>query len=167
MHMSQSMLLFLSQPGHILRKGSSVTAVRRRSDKEERKAPILAVTHISTLSLPIVPKKLQSAFGYRLRKNPLWNLKIQTGLWNCDYFSTIQWRSCLIWPSSHKEIWIFVKEVILCPFLPSFVTGMYVVSTGRLCSQKTGLQSYYNFMHTFLTKVVPDNQKACQICKII
>ena len=26
------------------------------------------------------PKKLQSAFGYRLRKNPLWNLKNQTGL---------------------------------------------------------------------------------------
>ena len=42
---------------------------------------------------------------------------------------------------SHKEIWIFVKEDT-CPFLPSFVTGMYVVSTGRLCSQKTGLQSY-------------------------
>ena len=59
----------------------------------------------------IVPKKLQSAFGYRLRKNPLWNLKNQPGLWNYDYFSTIQWRPHLIWPSSHKEIWIFVKEV--------------------------------------------------------
>ena len=31
-------------------------------------------------ALPIVPKKLQSAFGYRLRKNPLWNQKNQTGL---------------------------------------------------------------------------------------
>ena len=26
------------------------------------------------------PKKLQSAFGYRLQKNPLFNLKNQTGL---------------------------------------------------------------------------------------
>ena len=33
----------------------------------------------------IVPK-IQSAFGYRLRKNPLWNLKCQTRLWNYDYF---------------------------------------------------------------------------------
>ena len=59
-----------------------------------------------------------------------------------------------------------VKEVI-CPFLPSFAIGMYVVSTGRLCSQKTGLQTYSKFMHTFLTKVVPDNPKACQIGKIM
>ena len=28
--------------------------------------------------------------------------------------------------------------------------------TGRLCSQKTGSQTYSIFMHTFLTKVVPD-----------
>ena len=90
----------------------------------------------------------------------------QSGLWNYDYFSITQWRPDQIWPSSHKEIWNFVKEV-MCPFLPSFVTGMYVVSTGRLCSQKTGLQTYSNFMHTFLTKVVPDNLKACQICKLM
>ena len=34
---------------------------------------------------PPPPKKnnkIQSAFGYRLQKNPLWNLKNQTGLWN-------------------------------------------------------------------------------------
>ena len=55
--------------------------------------------------LQIVPKKLQSALGYRLRKNPLWNLKNQTRLWNYDYFSTIRWRPDLIWPSSRKEIW--------------------------------------------------------------
>ena len=125
----------------------------------------LQTSHVS-LRYRLSPKKLQSAFGYRLRKNPLWNLKNQTGLWNYDYFSTIQWRPHLIWPSSHKEIWIFVKDVI-CPFLPSFVIGMYVVSTGRLCSQKTDLQRYSNFMHTFLTKVVPDNPNACQICKIM
>ena len=111
-------------------------------------------------------KKIQSAFGYRLQKNPLWNQKNLTGLWNYNYFPTIQWRPHLIWPSSHKEIWILVRQVI-GPFLPSFVTWMYVDSTGRLCSQKTGLQTYSNFMHTFLTKVVPDNLKACQICKIM
>ena len=76
------------------------------------------------------PQKLQSAFGYRLRKNPLWNLKNQTKLWNYDYLSTIQWRPHLIWPSSHKEIWIFVKQII-GPFLPSFVTWMYVASMHR------------------------------------
>ena len=75
-------------------------------------------------------KKLQSAFGYRLRKNPLWNLKNQNRLWNYDYFSTIQWRPHLIWPSSNKEIWIFVEQVI-GPFLPSFVTWMYVASIHR------------------------------------
>ena len=32
---------------------------------------------------------------------------------------------------------------------------MHVASAGRLCLQKTGLQTYSNFMHTFLTKVVP------------
>ena len=69
-------------------------------------------------SIPIVPKKLQSAFGYRLQKNPLWNQTNQIGLWNYDHFSTIQWRPHLIWPSSHKEIWIFVKQVI-GPFLPA------------------------------------------------
>ena len=111
-------------------------------------------------------KKIQSAFGYRLRKNPLWNLKNQIRLSNYDYFSTIQWRPHLIWPNGHKEIWIFVKQVI-GPFLPSFVTWMYVASTGRLCSQKTRLQTYLNFLHTFLTKVVPDNLKACQLCKIM
>ena len=122
-------------------------------------------THILKL-YRLSPKKLQSAFWYRLWKNPLWNLKNQTRLWNYDYFSTIQWRPHLIWPCCHKEIWIFVRQVI-GPFLPSFVTWMYVVSTFRLCSQKTGLQAYSNFMHTFLTKVVPDNLKACQICKIM
>ena len=50
------------------------------------------------------PKKLQSALGYRLQKNPLWNQKNQTGLWNYDYFPTIQWRPHLIWPSNHKEM---------------------------------------------------------------
>ena len=54
--------------------------------------------------------------------------KITIGIWvsiakEPFIFSTIQWRPHLIWPSSHKEIWIFVKEVI-CPFLPRFVTGM-------------------------------------------
>ena len=111
---------------------------------------------------------IQSAFGYRLRKNPLLNLQSQTRLWNYDNFSTIQWKPHLIWPCSDKEIWIFVKQVI-GPFLPSFVTWMYVAFTGRLCSQKTGLQTYSHFMHTFLsiTRVVPDNPKACQICKIM
>ena len=57
------------------------------------------------------------------------------------------WRSfweIIEWPKiqfSANFMEIFVKEVI-CPSLPSFVTGMYVISTGRLCSQKTGLQSY-------------------------
>ena len=60
----------------------------------------------------------------------------------------------------------FVMQVI-GPFLPSFITWMDVASTDRLCSQKTGLQTYSNCMHTFLTKVVPDNIKACQICKIM
>ena len=53
---------------------------------------------------------------------------------------TIQWRPHRIWPSSNKEMWIFVKQII-GPFLPSFVTWMYGASTGRLCSQKTGLQT--------------------------
>ena len=38
------------------------------------------VTSFLKAKVPIVPKKLQSAFGYQLRKNPLWNLKNQTGL---------------------------------------------------------------------------------------
>ena len=121
------------------------------------------------ISLPIVPKKLQPAFGYRLQKNPLCNQKNQTGLWNYDYFPTIQWRPHLIWPNNHKDIWIFVKQVT-GPFfkvLSLECTWMYVASTGRLCSQKTGSQTYSNFMHTFVTKVVPDNLKPCQICKIM
>ena len=73
------------------------------------------------------------------------------------FFFTIWWRPHLIWPSSHKEIWIFVKEVI-GPFLPSFVTNVRG-------SQKTGLQTYSNFMHTFLTKVVPDNLKPVRYAK--
>ena len=60
--------------------------------------------------LQIVPRKLQSAFEYRLRKNPAWKLRNQTRLLNYDYLSTIQWRPHLIWPGSHKEIWIFVKK---------------------------------------------------------
>ena len=119
------------------------------------------------ISYRLSQKKLQSAFGDRLRKNPLWNLKNLTGLWNYDNFSTIQWRPHLIWPSSHKEIWIFVKEVIIMSLSSKFCHWNVCGFTGRLGSQKTGLQSYYNFMHTFLTQVVPDNQKACQICKII
>ena len=54
-------------------------------------------------------KKLQSAFGYRLQKKPLWNQKKLTGLWNYNYFPTIQWRPHLIWSSSHKEIKDFSK----------------------------------------------------------
>ena len=64
-------------------------------------------------------KELQPAFGYRLQKNPLWNQKNQTGLWNYDYFPTIQWRPHLIWPNNHKEIWIFVKQVT-GPFFSKF-----------------------------------------------
>ena len=135
------------------------------SDLSQRRRIYCKVWAIYTL-YRLSPKKLQSAFGYRLRKNPLWDLKNQTRLWNYYYFSTIHWRPHLIWPSSHKEIRIFVKQVI-GPFLPCFVTLMYVASTGRLGSQKTGLQTYSNLMHTFLTKVVPDNLKACQICKIM
>ena len=55
----------------------------------------------------------------------------------------------LIWPSGHKEIWIFVKQVI-GPFLPSFVTWMYVASIGRLCSQKTGFAIIFKF-HAYLS----------------
>ena len=94
------------------------------------------------------PKNYNIVIWVSIAKEPFFNMKNQTGLWNYDYFSTIQWRPHLIWPSSHKEIWIFIKQVI-GPFLPSFVTGMYVASTGRLCSQKTGFQSYSNVM--FLT----------------
>ena len=113
-------------------------------------------------------QKYNRHFWYRLRKNPLRSLKNQTILWNYDYSSTIQWRPHLIWPSSNKEIWIFVKQdLVIGPFLPSFVTWMYVASTGRLCLQKTDLQTYSDFMHIFLTKVVPNNLKACQICKIM
>ena len=90
----------------------------------------------------------------------IWKIKPNYKTMTC---STIQRGPHLIWPSSNKEIWIFVKQVI-SPFLPSFVTWRYVGFTGRLCSQKTGLQTYSNFMHTSLTKVVPDNLKACQIC---
>ena len=118
--------------------------------------------------IQIVPKKITIGIWVSIVKEPFMESKNQTRLWNYDYFSTIQWRPHLIWPSSHKEIWIFVKQVI-GPFLPSFVTWMYVASTGRLCSQKIGLQTYSNFIHTFLTKVtvVPDNLQACQICKIM
>ena len=111
-------------------------------------------------------KKLQPAFGYRLQKNPLCNQKNQTGLWNYDYFPTIQWRPHLIWPNNHKDIWIFVKQVT-GPFFPSFVTWMYMNVCGfhrQIVFTKDRLS---NFMHTFVTKVVPDNLKPCQICKIM
>ena len=121
---------------------------------------------MKTHNLPIVKKKITIGIWVSIAKEPIMESEKSTGLWNYDYFPTIQWRPHLIWPSSHKEIWIFVKQVI-GPFIPSFVTWMYVASTGRLCSQKTGLQTYANFMHTFLTKVVPDIIKACQICKIM
>ena len=70
--------------------------------------------------------------------------KITIGIW-----VSIQWRPHLNWPSSNKEIWIFVKQVIArsLKFLPSFVTWMYVASTGRLCSQLkdrlASMNSYY------------------------
>ena len=118
-----------------------------------------------TLSLQIVPKKITIGIWVSIAKIPFMKSEKSNQIIKLWLFSTIQWRPHLIWPSSHKEIWIFAKQVI-GPFLPSFVTWMYVASTGRLCSQKTSLQTYSNCMHTFLTKVVPDNLKACQICKI-
>ena len=95
------------------------------------------------------PKKIQSAFGYRFQKNPLWNLKNQTRLWNYDYFSTIQWRPHLIWPSSNKEIWIFVKQVI-GPFLPSFVTWMYIGFHRQFVFTKDRLANIFKF-HAYLS----------------
>ena len=102
-------------------------------------------------SIPIVPKKITIGIWVSITKEPFMESKKSKRIMKLLLF--------LIWPSSHKEIWNFVKEV-MCPFLPNFVTGMYVVSTGRLCSQKTVLQTYSNFMHTFLTKVIPDNLKS-------
>ena len=140
--------------------------VSSNSSEQEKMYEIISSFNVHTpCIIQIVPKKIQSAFGYRLRKNPLWHLKNQTRLWNSDYFSTIQWRPHLIWPSSNKEIWIFVKQVI-CSFLPSFVTWMYVASTGRFCSQRQACK-YIQILCIpfFKKKVVPDNLKACQICK--
>ena len=39
-----------------------------------------ATTNIRFQHTDCPPKKLQSAFGYRLQENPLWNQKNQTGL---------------------------------------------------------------------------------------
>ena len=108
----------------------------------------------------IVPPKNTIGIWVSIAKEPFMESEKSNRIMKLTIF---QWRPHMIWPSSHKEIWIFVKQVI-GPLLPSFVTWLHVTSTGRLCSQKTGLQTYSNFMHTFLRKVVPDNLKACQIC---
>ena len=103
-------------------------------------------------NIQIVQKKLQPAFGYRLQKNRLWNQKNQTGLWNYDYFSTIQWKSHLIWPNNHKEIWIFVKQVT-GPFFPSFVTWMYMNVCGfhrQIVFTKDRLSNIFKF-HAYLS----------------
>ena len=116
-------------------------------------------------TLQIVPKNYNRHLGIDWERTLYGICKIKPDYETMTIF--LQFSEDPIWFGQvDKEIWIFVKQVI-CPFLPSFVTWMYVASTGRLCSQKTGLQTYSNFMHTFLTKVVPDNLKACQICKIM
>ena len=47
-------------------------------------------------------------------------------------FSTIHWRPHLIWPSSHKEIWMFIKQVIG----PSSVTWMCMWLPQTDCAHK-------------------------------
>ena len=71
------------------------------------------------------PKKYNRHLGIDCKRTLYGIRKNQTGLWHYDYSPTIQWRSYLIWPNNHKEIWIFVKQVT-GPFFPSFVTWMYM-----------------------------------------
>ena len=90
--------------------------------------------------IPIVPKKYNRHW-VSIAKEPFMKSEKSNRimkLWLFPY-NSVKTPSDL--PSSHKEIWNFIKQVI-GPFLPSFVTWMYVASTGRLCSQKTGLQTY-------------------------
>ena len=73
-------------------------------------------------------KKLQSSFGYLLRKKWYCNMWSHTGLWNPNYFSISHWRlkTFAIWSSSHEEIRIFVKHV-MGPFLHLFVTWIFLI----------------------------------------
>ena len=81
-----------------------------------------AITDISNTVCP--PRKIQSEFGYRLRKIRYRNMKCHTGLWNNMTISHSQWRPRPIWSSSHKETRIFVMHG-MDPFPPSFVTWMF------------------------------------------
>ena len=57
-------------------------------------------------SIPLVPlKNYNQYFGTNYKSNSLFSkMTSHTGLWNYKSFSTSQWRSHLIWFSSHEEI---------------------------------------------------------------